>query len=88
MHQQPDLRSPACLSTRHRLIPPTPQIEGHITGFGNPTWRATHEPATSTAPAVAALLAAGATVVCTLRVYALKVVMIDAVSVFSSHCNS
>jgi amidase len=35
-------------------------IAGHKTGFGSPDWLATHEPATRTAPAVAALLAAGA----------------------------
>lgn len=28
------------------------QIEGHFTGNGNPTWRATHEAASYTAPAV------------------------------------
>jgi amidase len=35
-------------------------IAGHRTGFGSPDWLATHEPATRTAPVVAALLAAGA----------------------------
>ncbi len=35
-------------------------IAGYKTGFGNPDWLATHEPAASTAPAVASLLAAGA----------------------------
>ncbi len=35
-------------------------IAGHRTGFGSPDWLATHEPASRTAPAVAALLAAGA----------------------------
>lgn len=39
------------------------QIAGHKTGFGNPTWLETHPVATTTAPPVAALLAAGATVV-------------------------
>lgn len=34
-------------------------VEGHVTGFGNPTWAKTHGPATSTAPAIAALTAAG-----------------------------
>jgi len=34
-----------------------------ITGAGNPTWRATHQPATGTADAVTRLLAAGATVI-------------------------
>jgi amidase len=38
-------------------------IAGEITGGGNPTWRATHAPATSTAPVVATLLGAGATVI-------------------------
>lgn len=35
-------------------------IAGHRTGFGSPEWLATHPPATHTAPAVAALLGAGA----------------------------
>lgn len=35
-------------------------IAGHKTGFGSPDWLATHAPATSTAPVVAGLLAAGA----------------------------
>lgn len=38
-------------------------VEGHVTGFGNPTWKATHEKAKSTAPAVTALLRNGATLV-------------------------
>ena len=38
-------------------------IEGVITGCGNPDWILTHEPAEKTAPAVEALLAAGATLV-------------------------
>ncbi|KAK8947474.1 Amidase 1 [Platanthera zijinensis] len=38
-------------------------IEGHVTGFGNPDWARTHVPATSTAPTVLALLEAGATCV-------------------------
>eukprot|EP00882_Tetradesmus_deserticola_P027205 GHRQ01030085.1.p1 GENE.GHRQ01030085.1~~GHRQ01030085.1.p1 ORF type:complete len:142 (+),score=25.86 GHRQ01030085.1:364-789(+) len=37
-------------------------IAGHKTGFGNPTWLETHPTADVTSPAVAALLAAGATV--------------------------
>lgn len=35
-------------------------IEGRVTGAGNPQWLATHEPAKQTAPPVAALLTAGA----------------------------
>ena len=35
-------------------------IEGHRTGFGNPTWLETHGPAAATASAVRALLDAGA----------------------------
>jgi amidase len=35
-------------------------IEGRVTGAGNPQWLATHEVAAQTAPPVAALLAAGA----------------------------
>jgi len=38
-------------------------IKGHITGAGNPDWLRSHEPATSTAPAVQMLLDAGATLV-------------------------
>ncbi|KAJ4955178.1 hypothetical protein NE237_011961 [Protea cynaroides] len=36
-------------------------IEGYVTGFGNPDWARTHSPAVSTAPVVLALLNAGAT---------------------------
>ncbi|XVF41953.1 hypothetical protein PTKIN_Ptkin01aG0321800 [Pterospermum kingtungense] len=36
-------------------------IEGYITGFGNPDWARTHSAATTTAPAVMDLLRAGAT---------------------------
>jgi amidase len=35
-------------------------VEGSRTGFGQPSWLATHEPARGTAPSVACLLAAGA----------------------------
>lgn len=35
-------------------------IEGRVTGAGNPQWLATHEPAKQTAPPVTTLLAAGA----------------------------
>jgi amidase len=38
-------------------------IAGHLTGAGNPTWRATHAPATCHAQALEMLLAAGADVV-------------------------
>ncbi|EIE22650.1 amidase [Coccomyxa subellipsoidea C-169] len=38
-------------------------VENYVTGFGNPTWKETHEPATATAPAVQALLSAGASLV-------------------------
>ena len=38
-------------------------MEGHVTGFGNPEWARTHPVATSTAPTVSALLRAGATCV-------------------------
>ena len=38
-------------------------VEGHVTGCGNPDWLATHEPAESTAPAVARLVEAGATMI-------------------------
>ncbi|KAL9235052.1 hypothetical protein vseg_009852 [Gypsophila vaccaria] len=36
-------------------------LEGYVTGFGNPDWARTHSPAKSTAPVVSALLRAGAT---------------------------
>lgn len=36
-------------------------VAGHITGAGNPTWLATHDPAEATSPTVQALLDAGAT---------------------------
>lgn len=35
-------------------------VAGRVSSFGHPAWRATHEPARSTAPALARLLAAGA----------------------------
>ncbi|XP_050223140.1 amidase 1 [Mercurialis annua] len=38
-------------------------MEGHVTGFGSPDWVRTHSAATSTAPAVLAILKAGATCV-------------------------
>jgi len=38
-------------------------VEGKVTGFGNPDWVSTHEPATRTAPAVNFLVDAGATCV-------------------------
>lgn len=38
-------------------------IAGHVTGAGNPEWLRTHEPASETAPAVQALLEAGADLV-------------------------
>ena len=38
-------------------------VAGHVTGCGNPDWARTHPPAEAHAPAVATLLAAGATLV-------------------------
>ncbi|XP_042002419.1 outer envelope protein 64, chloroplastic-like [Salvia splendens] len=38
-------------------------VEGLVTGFGNPDWSRTHEPATRTCPVVAALVDGGATCV-------------------------
>lgn len=38
-------------------------VAGHRTGFGQPEWRSSHPPATRTAPAVEAMLAAGARLV-------------------------
>jgi amidase len=35
-------------------------VAGHVTGAGNPRWKATHPPAPETAPAITRLLAAGA----------------------------
>lgn len=45
----------------HTLAIHCKQVAGHRTGFGNPVWLDTHPPATRTAPAVQALLDAGAT---------------------------
>jgi amidase len=39
-------------------------VEGTVTGFGNPDWAKSHAPAAAHAPAVAALLAAGARGTC------------------------
>uniref|UniRef100_A0A0C9RSN2 TSA: Wollemia nobilis Ref_Wollemi_Transcript_14877_1955 transcribed RNA sequence n=1 Tax=Wollemia nobilis TaxID=56998 RepID=A0A0C9RSN2_9CONI len=38
-------------------------VEGYVTGFGNPDWQRTHEPAVETAPAVSLLVQGGATCV-------------------------
>ncbi|XP_059652488.1 amidase 1-like [Cornus florida] len=38
-------------------------VDGYVTGFGNPDWARTHEAATTTAPAVLAVLSGGATCV-------------------------
>ena len=38
-------------------------MEGYVTGFGHPDWARTHSAATSTAPAVLAVLRGGATCV-------------------------
>uniref|UniRef100_A0A0D6QUE1 Amidase domain-containing protein n=1 Tax=Araucaria cunninghamii TaxID=56994 RepID=A0A0D6QUE1_ARACU len=38
-------------------------VEGYVTGFGNPDWQRTHEPAVQTAPAVSLLVRGGATCV-------------------------
>jgi len=38
-------------------------IEGYVTGFGNPDWRRTHEPAVRTAPVVTFIVQGGATCV-------------------------
>ncbi|KAM7481194.1 hypothetical protein LguiB_005777 [Lonicera macranthoides] len=38
-------------------------VDGYVTGFGNPDWARTHLAATSTAPSVLALLVEGATCV-------------------------
>jgi len=38
-------------------------VAGHVTGCGSPDWRRSHRPAAATAPAVAALIDAGATLV-------------------------
>ncbi len=35
-------------------------VAGHVTGYGNPDWARTHPPAAATAPAIMALLEAGA----------------------------
>lgn len=38
-------------------------VDGHVTGFGNPDWIKTHSAATSTTPVVLTILRAGATCV-------------------------
>ena len=38
-------------------------MEGYVTGFGNPDWASTHEPGTRTAPAVKVIIDASATCV-------------------------
>jgi amidase len=38
-------------------------VEGHVTGAGNPDWRRTHEPAEHTSPVITCLIEAGATLV-------------------------
>ena len=38
-------------------------VQGHVTGAGNPDWLRTHDPAPATAPAVQTLVAAGAAMV-------------------------
>ena len=38
-------------------------VDGYVTGFGNPDWARTHPAATSTAPAILAILRGGATCV-------------------------
>lgn len=38
-------------------------VEGYVTGFGNPDWRRTHEPAVRTAPVVTFVVQGGATCV-------------------------
>ena len=36
-------------------------VDGYVTGFGNPEWLRTHPPASQTAPAVLSILKGGAT---------------------------
>lgn len=38
-------------------------IEGHVTGFGNPDWERTHAAATRTSPLISTLVEGGATCV-------------------------
>ena len=38
-------------------------VDGYVTGFGNPDWARTHPAATSTAPTILAVLRGGATCV-------------------------
>jgi hypothetical protein len=38
-------------------------VEGHVTGFGNPDWLSTHDPAPRTAAAVSLVVSQGATCV-------------------------
>jgi len=60
---EPPIPTPASASTPLAAtllaVKDTFDVAGQATGFGNPAWRAGHPVATSTSPAVAALLAAG-----------------------------
>ncbi|PKI51559.1 hypothetical protein CRG98_028119 [Punica granatum] len=47
----------------HPMKTPIFDVEGQVTGFGNPDWARTHSAACSTAPSVLAVLEAGATCV-------------------------
>lgn len=47
-------------SDRELFVGDRYDVEGQITGFGNPDWALTHEAATHTAPAVQILVKAGA----------------------------
>jgi amidase len=54
---------PGPLEGRSVVVKDVIDVAGAVTGGGNPDWAAAHEPAGSSAPAVAALTAAGATLV-------------------------
>ncbi|CAL5215352.1 unnamed protein product [Lathyrus oleraceus] len=54
-------KAPHPLSSLNFAISDIFDIEGHVSTFGHPEWARTHEPASSTASAVSALVESGAT---------------------------
>eukprot|EP00252_Welwitschia_mirabilis_P000757 TRINITY_DN1071_c0_g1_i1.p1 TRINITY_DN1071_c0_g1~~TRINITY_DN1071_c0_g1_i1.p1 ORF type:complete len:590 (+),score=124.05 TRINITY_DN1071_c0_g1_i1:345-2114(+) len=61
--QPPPPKAPHPLTNLIFAVKDIFNIEGFTTGFGNPDWLRTHEPAVRTAPAITRLIQAGATLV-------------------------
>nr|GMC69147.1 outer envelope protein 64, chloroplastic [Ipomoea batatas] len=61
--QPPPPKAPHPLTGLSFAVSDVFHIEGFVTGFGNPDWAKTHEPATQTSTVVTALVEAGATCV-------------------------